>query len=93
MDQVGFEDVQAPAKLFDLVLDFPLYLRGLACFVADMNIHRRLGSGEGPQRKGPQALFKEIVHLLFETRSRFRALHSKLRVLKLLYSRLIIEAT
>jgi hypothetical protein len=58
-----------------LELKFAFYVRGLACFITDMNVHVRLGMGEDPG-EGPQALVSVADFTpVFETQPPFLTMH------------------
>jgi hypothetical protein len=78
MNEIGFEDVQSAAQSVYLMLDFALYVRGLACFITYVNVHTRLGSGRRSHQKVRRPSLRQIVHPPLETHSRFAALHSKI---------------
>jgi hypothetical protein len=62
--------MQPAFKFFELVLEFPFDLWSLSCFVADVDVHRRVPRHwEKIPKEGPQALsMLKILHLQGETR-------------------------
>jgi hypothetical protein len=71
VNEIGFENVKTAAKSLYLVLKLTLHFGGLACLVADVNVHTLSGSGP----KESQALcYRRLYTCLFETLRRFLAL-------------------